>query len=188
MRHAIIILAFVAVSIIQARAQSDNLTAAKAAVEACVTEVRNQAKRPENFQFGVPPMWRNFDAYIAPDGRIFNNVRFVGEQDGLYRFDKCLAQRGFSNEGAFVAPSRGQVTMKHPDGATYTGEFASGEPNGQGVFVAANGTRLEGTFVASGVAGARGKGTIKYPDGATYTGEFASGEPNGQGVWVAANG
>jgi len=40
-------------------------------------------------------MWKDFDAYIAPDGRVFNNVRFVGEQDGLYRFNKCLAEHGF---------------------------------------------------------------------------------------------
>jgi hypothetical protein len=95
MRHLIIVVALVMASIGQAHAQSDSLAAVKAAVQACVKDVRDQAKRPENFQFGAPPMWKDFDAYIAPDGRVFNNVRLVGEQDGLYRFNKCLAEHGF---------------------------------------------------------------------------------------------
>ena len=105
MRQPIIILALAAAFVTQAHAQTDNLVAAKAAVQACVENVRNQAKQPENLQFGAPPMWKDFDAYIAPDGRVFNNVRFVGEEDGLYRFNKCLAERGFTVGGAFPVPS-----------------------------------------------------------------------------------
>src|SRR6185437_15952243 len=77
-------------------AQTD-LNAVKRAVTQCVAQVRQEATRRENFdQTGLPPMWRDFDAYVSPDGKVHNNVRFVGEQDGEYRFKKCLAHQGFS--------------------------------------------------------------------------------------------
>jgi hypothetical protein len=78
-----------------ASAQLD-LTAAKQAVQECVGQVRQEATRPETYQFGQPPMWRNFDAYISPDGNVHNNAMYVGEQEGVYRFDRCLAEHGFS--------------------------------------------------------------------------------------------
>lgn len=111
MRLLIIVVALVMASVGQAHAQSDSLAVAKAAVQACVKDVRAQAKRPENFQFSAPPMWKNFDAYIAPDGRIFNNVRLVGEQDGLYRFNKCLAEHGFSIGAPLAAASPGTTNQ-----------------------------------------------------------------------------
>jgi len=78
-----------------AHAQTD-LIAAKQAVRGCVGQVQQEATRPENYQFGQPPMWRNFDAYLSPDGRVHNNAKLVGEQDGVYRFEKCLADHAFS--------------------------------------------------------------------------------------------
>ena len=86
----------VAVALICARAaaQYDPLAAARAAVKACAADVREQAKRPENFQSGQPPMWHDFDAYLALDGRIINNADQVGDMEGLYRFKKCIAERG----------------------------------------------------------------------------------------------
>jgi hypothetical protein len=78
------------------RAQPD-VTAAKQAVRECVALVRRAATLRENYdQFGQPPMWRNFDAFVAPDGRVHDNTKFVGEQGGVYLFEKCLADRGFS--------------------------------------------------------------------------------------------
>jgi hypothetical protein len=73
-----------------------DLAAAKQAVRECVAQVRQDAIRPENYQFGQPPLWRNFDAYVSPDGLVHNNAQFVGEQDGVYRFEKCLADHGLS--------------------------------------------------------------------------------------------
>jgi hypothetical protein len=74
-----------------------DLTAVKQVVRECVAQVRREAAQRENYdQFGQPPMWRNFDAYLSPDGRVHNNANFVGEQDGVYRFEKCLAEHGFS--------------------------------------------------------------------------------------------
>ena len=105
MRWPIIILALAVASVSPSHAQSNNLAGAKAAVQACVEDVRDQAKRPENFQFGAAPTWKNFDAYIAPDGLIFNNARLNGEMDGVYRFNKCLAEHGFSIGGAPPAAS-----------------------------------------------------------------------------------
>jgi len=66
------------------------------AARTCAKDVRDQAKRPENFEFGQPPMWKNFDAYVSPDGRFFNNARRHGETDGVFRFKKCLAEHGIS--------------------------------------------------------------------------------------------
>jgi hypothetical protein len=99
MRHSsalIILFLFAIAGVAQARAQANNLVALKAAVRTCVRNVREQAERPENFQFGQPPMWKNFDAYVSPDGLIHNNVLYVSQMDGVYRFDKCMAEQGFS--------------------------------------------------------------------------------------------
>jgi hypothetical protein len=89
-------------------AQTD-LTTTKQAVRECVTQVRQDAMRAENYQYGQPPMWRKFDAYISPDGRVHNNAKLVGEQDGVYRFEKCLAEHGFSlGSGASNNPPKPQ--------------------------------------------------------------------------------
>src|SRR4051794_18266774 len=61
-----------------------------------VARVRQEAARRENATTFGPPMWKDFDAYVSPDGRVHNNARLVGEVDGIYRFEKCLAERGFS--------------------------------------------------------------------------------------------
>jgi hypothetical protein len=115
MRHLIIVLALVTVSIGQAHAQSDSLAAAKAAVQACVKDVRDQAKRPENFQFGAPPMWKDFDAYIAPDGRVFSNVRLVGEQDGYEALRSDCRHMHDSRPRARSFPARaGPSYFAHP--------------------------------------------------------------------------
>jgi len=88
--------ALLTVATVPGHAQTD-LTAAQQAVRECVTQVRRAATLRENYdQFGQPPMWRNFDAFVAPDGRVHENAKFVGEQDGVYLFEKCLADRGFS--------------------------------------------------------------------------------------------
>jgi len=88
--------AFLLSALFPAQAQGD-LNAAKQAVRDCVARVRQDASRRENYdQFGHPPMWSSFDAYVSPDGRVHNNAKFVGEQDGVYRFEKCLAERAFS--------------------------------------------------------------------------------------------
>lgn len=50
----------------------------------------------------------------------------------------------------------GQVTNVLPNGATYIGDWADGQPNGQG--------------------------TMTSPAGAVYVGEFQDGKPNGHGV------
>jgi hypothetical protein len=86
----------VATATVPGHAQTD-LTAANQAVSECVVQVRRAATLRENYdQFGRPPMWRNFDAFLGPDGRVHENGKFVGEQDGVYLFEKCLANRGFS--------------------------------------------------------------------------------------------
>jgi hypothetical protein len=79
----------------RSHAQTD-LTAAKQAVRECVAQVRQDATRPENATELGPPMWKNFDAYVSPDGRVHNNARRVGETEGEYRFQKCIAERGFN--------------------------------------------------------------------------------------------
>jgi hypothetical protein len=95
-RGLCIIAAFVSFAASSGHAQTD-LTAAKQAVRECVAQVRQEATRRENYdQFGQPAMWRNFDAYVSPDGLVHNNTKLVGEQDGVYRFEKCLAGHGFS--------------------------------------------------------------------------------------------
>ena len=76
--------ALLTVAAVPGHAQTD-LTAAKQAVSECVAQVRRAATLRENYdQFGQPPMWRNFDAFVAPDGRVHENANFVGEQDGVY--------------------------------------------------------------------------------------------------------
>ena len=95
MRKPLIALALpLALTAARAAAQYDPLATARAAVKACVEDVREQAKRPKNFQSGHPPMWSDFDAYLAPDGRIVNNADQVGDMEGLFRLKKCLAERG----------------------------------------------------------------------------------------------
>jgi len=96
--------AFIALAGSPSHAQTD-LIAAKQAVRECVVQVRKDSMRPENYQFGQPPMWTNFDAYLSPDGRVHNNAKLVGEQDGVYRFEKCLSEHGFSiGAGAANSP------------------------------------------------------------------------------------
>jgi hypothetical protein len=95
-RALCIIGAFLVAGASPGHAQTD-LTVAKQSVRECVAQVRQDATRHENYdQFGQPPMWRNFDAFISPDGRVHNNAKFLGEQDGVYRFEKCLADHGFT--------------------------------------------------------------------------------------------
>ena len=88
-------------------------------------------------------------------------------------------QEGFS-------PPEGFVLVKYANGDVYKGEFRSGNPNGKGVYLFANGVRIEGDFDGSEFD--RGWGTIKYPDGSVYTGDFDQGTPNGHGVLNYANG
>src|SRR6185369_9467763 len=80
----------------------------------------------ENYQFRQPPMWRNFDAYVSPDGRVHNNTKFVGEHEGVYRFEKCLSDHGF-NLGSGVSNSPPnppdtctQDELKHRPGDCWT--------------------------------------------------------------------
>jgi hypothetical protein len=95
-RGLCIVAAFVSSAASSGHAQTD-LTAAKQAVRECIAQVRQEATRRENYdEFGQPPIWRNFDAYVSPDGLVHNNIKFVGERDGAYRFEKCLADHGFS--------------------------------------------------------------------------------------------
>jgi hypothetical protein len=91
-RALCIIAAFLASGASPGHAQTD-LTIAKQSVRECVVQVRQDATRRENYdQSGQPPMWRNFDAYISPDGRVHNNAKFLGEQDGgpiALRLHRC---------------------------------------------------------------------------------------------------
>ena len=87
--------AFLLAAALPGHAQID-LNPAKQVVRECVAQVRQEASRREHDQLGQAPMWRNFDAYVSPDGRVHNNTKFVGERDGVYLFEKCLAERGFS--------------------------------------------------------------------------------------------
>jgi hypothetical protein len=104
-RALCIAVAFLASAASPGQAQTD-LTAAQQAVRECVVQVRQEAAQTENYQFGQPPMWRTFDAYISPDGRIHNNALLVGQQEGVYRFEKCLAEHGFSlGSGAANPPT-----------------------------------------------------------------------------------
>jgi hypothetical protein len=105
--------ALAVLSVSPAYAQID-LTAVKQAVGECVARVRQDANRPENYQYGQPPMWKNFDAYVAPNGLVQNNARFVGEQEGVYRFEKCLADYRIS----LSSPSANNPPPKPPDTCT----------------------------------------------------------------------
>lgn len=69
---------------------------AKQAVRNCVASVRRQARNPDAFEFGSPPLWSNFDAYLSPDGLVHNNAYRNGDLGGKYRFNKCLAEMGYS--------------------------------------------------------------------------------------------
>jgi hypothetical protein len=90
-----ILLTFLPLMPVPVHAQTD-LAAINAAVQECVNRVRKDGMRPENYQFGQPPIWKNFDAYLSPDGRVYNNARLVGEMDGVYRFQKCLSEHGIT--------------------------------------------------------------------------------------------
>jgi hypothetical protein len=74
----------------------DPYLALKAAVQTCVRFVREQARQPENFSYGMAPLWNNFDAYVSPDGYVYNNAHLVGQMDGVYLFNKCVAGQGIA--------------------------------------------------------------------------------------------
>lgn len=131
MRHALYSTALLIASTVQAHAQNDALASTKRVVQTCVSEVRTQAFKPENFEFGQPPMWKNFDAYVSPDGRVFNNARLNGEAGGVYRFEKCLAEHGFSLGGApspaaSAAPKCTDEQLNNLPGECWT-KLSSGE-------------------------------------------------------------
>jgi hypothetical protein len=92
---ATVLTAFLLLLAVPVHAQTD-MAVIKTTVHECVNRVRQDANRPENYQFGQPPMWKNFDAYVSPDGRVYNNARLVGEMDGVYRFEKCLSENGIT--------------------------------------------------------------------------------------------
>jgi len=67
-----------------AQALADSFTEAKSATTECIKSVRQQALAPENSQFGEPAMWRNFDAFVSPDGRMHDNVQIQGQIQGEF--------------------------------------------------------------------------------------------------------
>lgn len=70
----------------------------------------------------------------------------------------------------------GTKNLKH--GATHTGYFMNGKPEGQGTFKAPNGHQYVGNY-KNGTF--HGKGTMNYPNGGKYVGMWKEGVHHGQG-------
>ena len=68
------------------------------------------------------------------------------------------------------------------DGRQYTGNFANGSYNGQGVLLLADGRRYEGTWFNNLP---NGFGTQANPDGTIYAGAWKDGKYDGQGPLMA---
>lgn len=77
-----------------AHANRADLASVQGVVHECVKRIRQEATAIN--QYGRLPLWKKFDAYLSPDWQLHNNARFVGEMEGLYRFEKCLAEEGIS--------------------------------------------------------------------------------------------
>ena len=72
-----------------------------------------------------------------------------------------------------------------PDGTTYTGSWASGQPAGHGKTVWKDGTAYEGLH-EKGLP--HGFGTLTYPDGARWEGAWDCGKKHGRGVKISPTG
>jgi hypothetical protein len=71
------------------------------------------------------------------------------------------------------------------DGTRYDGEWKSGNLHGQGSLSFTSGLRYEGQFVANTY---NGRGSMILPDGARYDGEYRLNTPHGTGVYKSADG
>jgi hypothetical protein len=80
-----------------------DLAAVGQAVRECVAQVRQDAIRRENYDLlGQPPMWRNFDAYVSPDGRVHKLDFHPGDcWIKLSGWEKQLAFSGFISGGVY---------------------------------------------------------------------------------------
>ena len=72
-----------------------------------------------------------------------------------------------------------------PDGGTYSGQFASGELHGEGMYISAQGDQYEGQY-KSNVR--EGEGRLTASNGDRYEGEFARHRMNGNGAMHYADG
>lgn len=79
----------------------------------------------------------------------------------------------------------GQARYRWPDGKTYQGQWAAGQPHGVGTMTHPSGDRYSGTWQS----GQRhGHGELTDADGSHYVGEFVSGLRSGEGAQRSARG
>ena len=90
----------------------------------------------------------------------------------------------YSGEWKSNAPN-GQGSIKFENGTIYTGEWKNGQINGQGKATYASGDVYEGEFKGGKCDG---YGTCIYANGVIYEGEWIDGKHDGQGIYTAANG
>jgi hypothetical protein len=92
------------------------------------------------------------------------------------------------NAKSFVTKD-GKGTATHSNGDTYTGAFADGARNGEGVYTFSRGELAGASYAGTYVNGLRhGQGSMRFPDTGRYEGAWAANQMSGQGTYFYPNG
>lgn len=111
--------------------------------------------------------------------RVWN--RFPQAQETVTWSGPCV-NGATAGEGVLTWMS---VRLGQPQVETYTGRRERGREHGDGLYLAADGSRYEGGW-RFGVK--HGTGTYTSPEGNVYVGEYVEGLRQGHGVYALANG
>ncbi len=111
--------------------------------------------------------------------RVWN--RFPQAQESVSWTGPC-ADGATAGEGELTWRS---VRLGQPRVETYAGQRQGGREHGQGVYLAADGSRYDGEW-RFGVK--HGHGTYTSPEGNVYVGQYVEGLRQGRGVYTLANG
>jgi hypothetical protein len=122
--------------------------------------------------------------WVETDGteggcRVWN--RFPQAQESVAWTGSCVDGET-AGEGVLTWRS---VRLGQPQVETYAGQREGGREHGEGLYLAADGSRYQGGW-RFGVK--HGQGTYTSPEGDVYVGEYVEGLRQGHGVYTLANG
>lgn len=123
----------------------------------------------------------NGNVYCGHLNRIFRHG--IGSMDFANgdRYEGTFENDFMSGDGSGGV----ECVYTYKNGDVYKGDFAGGNPNGDGVVTYADGSVYEGSFVDGH---REGRGSYTFANGDMYTGEYIADMMEGNGVYVFANG
>lgn len=133
-----------------------------------------------NYKLKQVPMFKTPELNLIKDWHYFTNLGVDNSLNDIERIEagKMLKAKRCNNLELYSKWHNCFGTKNLKYGATHTGYFMNGKPEGQGTFKAPNGHQYVGNY-KNGTF--HGKGTMNYPNGGKYVGMWKEGVHHGQG-------